>query len=78
MSDPVVFAMVAGAVRLVLFMILYRTRPSYGIEAGGEVTVVRLRAGEGPVIIDHRTGEGTLIVCLQDSPASGLRRRGER
>ncbi|MEV7009880.1 hypothetical protein [Streptosporangium sp. NPDC051022] len=78
MSDPVVLAMVAGAVRLVLLMILYRVRPLDEGEARGQVTVVRVQAGAGPVIIDHRTGGGTLVVCLQGSSASGLRRRGER
>ncbi|MBB4918714.1 hypothetical protein [Streptosporangium saharense] len=78
MSDPVVLALVAGAVRLVVSVVLYRMRSTGGSQARGQVTVVRVRAGEGPVLIGHRTGEGTLIVCLHESPASGLRQRDER
>ncbi|MER7131651.1 hypothetical protein [Streptosporangium saharense] len=67
MSDPVVLALVAGAVRLVVSVVLYRMRSTGGSQARGQVTVVRVRAGEG-----------TLIVCLHESPASGLRQRDER
>ncbi|MEU0518412.1 hypothetical protein [Streptosporangium sp. NPDC006007] len=78
MSDPILLALVAGAVRLVLLMIMSRARTSGGAGARGGITVVRVRAGTGPVVIDYRAGEGTLVVYLQKSSEAGLRRKDER
>lgn len=78
MSDPVLLVLVAGAVRLVLLVILFRMRAFGDTGARGGVTVVRMRRAAGPVVIDYGAGERTLVVYPMASSESGLRRKGER
>ncbi|GHH70794.1 hypothetical protein GCM10017673_23230 [Streptosporangium violaceochromogenes] len=86
MSDPVLLVLVAGAVRLVLLMIMCRMRASRGAGARGGacdgacggVRVVRMRRGAGPVVIDYGAGGRRLFIYPKASSESGLRRKGER